>query len=293
MVDALKKGDIDWTPLYKVIEESSTMQRGVLAFHGLLRTLNVPTPYPDAVQCVGTLAVAVATLILYYLFFGKRHVKRRKDLLQELAIAQEKLHELEVQLAEAEHEDVSDEEDQERKEKRVFLEGAFDLMHYGHMNAFRQARAWGTTLIVGVNDDASIEKCKGTAPIMNNEERMVMVESCKWVDETILGVPYIMTAEYLDKIVREYKIDYVVHGDDPCIVDGKDVYELPKRLGMFRSIPRTEGVSTTDIVGRMLYLTREHHDHTYKAKRRKDSIGSTGRFLFPFCEQLLHINIAI
>ena len=49
----------------------------------------------------------------------------------------------------------------ETKRIRVWMDGAFDMMHYGHMNAFRQARALGTELIVGVNSDASIRKCKG------------------------------------------------------------------------------------------------------------------------------------
>jgi len=31
----------------------------------------------------------------------------------------------------------------------------------------------------------------------------------------------VMTPEYLEKIMKEYRIDYVVHGNDPCIVDGK------------------------------------------------------------------------
>ena len=38
-------------------------------------------------------------------------------------------------------------------EVRIFMDGAFDMMHYGHCNAFRQARAVGTYLVVGVNDD--------------------------------------------------------------------------------------------------------------------------------------------
>jgi ethanolamine-phosphate cytidylyltransferase len=55
-------------------------------------------------------------------------------------------------------------------------------------------------------------------------------------------------------------IDYVVHGDDPCIVNGKDVYATAKAKGKYMTIPRTEGVSTTDIVGRMLLMSREHHE---------------------------------
>lgn len=52
----------------------------------------------------------------------------------------------------------------------------------------------------------------------------------------------------------------MVHGDDPCIgPDGKDVYADVKARGLFRSIPRTEGVSTTEIVGRMLLMSTRHH----------------------------------
>ena len=51
-----------------------------------------------------------------------------------------------------------------------------------------------------------------------------MVRSCKWVDEVVTDVPYVMNDEYLRDIIEKYRIDYVVHGDDPCIVDGKDVY---------------------------------------------------------------------
>lgn len=150
------------------------------------------------------------------------------------------------------------------REIRIFMDGAFDVMHYGHMNAFRLGRSLGTYLIVGVNSDESITQCKGP-PLMNDNERLTMVEGCKFVDEVVPNCPYIMTSEYLDHIFEKYDVDYVVHGDDPCIVDGKDVYASAKRRGRYRSIPRTEGVSTTDIVGRMLMMTKEHHLRTRRA----------------------------
>ena len=69
-----------------------------------------------------------------------------------------------------------------RKDIRIFMDGAFDLFHYGHANAFRQGLALGTYLVVGVNDDVSITECKG-APLCNDEERLAMVRGCKFVDE--------------------------------------------------------------------------------------------------------------
>ena len=138
---------------------------------------------------------------------------------------------------------------------RIFMDGAFDLMHFGHMNAFRLAKSLGTHLIVGLNSDESIERCKGAAPLLTEDERRTMVQACQFVDEIVSNVPYVMNREYLEEAIEKYRIDYVIHGDDPCIVDGKDVYASAKEAGKYRSIPRTEGVSTTDIVGRMLLLT--------------------------------------
>lgn len=57
---------------------------------------------------------------------------------------------------------------QPKEQIRIWMDGAFDMMHYGHMNAFRQARALGTFLVVGVNDDESITACKGAPPVLNN-----------------------------------------------------------------------------------------------------------------------------
>lgn len=62
--------------------------------------------------------------------------------------------------------------------------------------------------------------CKGP-PVMNDEERLAAVEGCRFVDEVVPGVPYVMNEAYLRQVMEKYRIDYVVHGDDPCIVDGK------------------------------------------------------------------------
>jgi cytidyltransferase-like protein len=70
-------------------------------------------------------------------------------------------------------------------------DGAFDLLHYGHMNAFRLARSLGTHLIVGLNSDESISECKGP-PLMKDDERLTMVSACKFVDEVIPGCPYVV-----------------------------------------------------------------------------------------------------
>ena len=157
----------------------------------------------------------------------------------------------------------------EKKEVRIFLDGAFDLCHFGHMNAFRLARSLGTYLVAGVNSDATITACKGSAPLLNEAERITMVSACRYVDQVVV-CPYVMDAAYLEGVMTKYRIDYVVHGSDPCLVNGQDVYAAAKAMGKFRSIPRTPGVSTTDVVGRLLRLAqKENHQHCRRQQQQQ------------------------
>jgi cytidyltransferase-like protein len=53
---------------------------------------------------------------------------------------------------------------------RVYMDGCFDLMHYGHANALRQAKLLGDQLVVGVVSDEEIVANKGP-PVLSMEER--------------------------------------------------------------------------------------------------------------------------
>uniref|UniRef100_A0A673H9S3 ethanolamine-phosphate cytidylyltransferase n=1 Tax=Sinocyclocheilus rhinocerous TaxID=307959 RepID=A0A673H9S3_9TELE len=133
----------------------------------------------------------------------------------------------------------------------------YDMVHYGHSNQLRQAKAMGDYLIVGVHTDEEISKHKGP-PVFTQAERYKMVRAIKWVDEIVEGAPYVTTLETLDK----YCCDFCVHGDDITLtVDGKDTYEEVKKSGRYRECKRTQGVSTTDLVGRMLLMTKAHHSN--------------------------------
>ncbi|RZC13762.1 Ethanolamine-phosphate cytidylyltransferase isoform C [Glycine soja] len=140
---------------------------------------------------------------------------------------------------------------------RVYMDGCFDLMHYGHANALRQAKALGDELVVGLVSDEEIVANKGP-PVLSMEERLALVSGLKWVDEVITDAPYAITEQFLNRLFHEYKIDYVIHGDDPCLLpDGTDAYAAAKKAGRYKQIKRTEGVSSTDIVGRILSSLRD------------------------------------
>mmetsp|Transcript_27465 Transcript_27465/g.69306 ORF Transcript_27465/g.69306 Transcript_27465/m.69306 type:complete len:426 (+) Transcript_27465:159-1436(+) len=148
-----------------------------------------------------------------------------------------------------------------RRKTVVWIDGCYDMTHFGHFNAFRQARALGDHLIVGLNPDAEVVRYKGSAPLFKESERLQAIKACKWVDQVVENVPYVLNETYLNEVVfGEHKVDYVVHGDDPCLdAEGNDVFATSKAAGKYREIKRTEGVSTTDLVGRMLLMTKSHH----------------------------------
>lgn len=247
--------------VFRVCSESSLVATPVAFIHKSLAGLGVPeNEFPSPVTVFRVTFVIVVTLVVYYLCLGKQHMQNRKALKKELKTAQSRVRSLQIKLnALDQAEDERQLVDNPPKEIRIFMDGAFDLLHYGHMNAFRLAKSLGTHLVVGVNSDASITQCKG-APLMTDPERLAMVQQCKFVDEVVEDCPYVMSPEYLEWVIKEYKIDYVVHGSDPCYtLDGEDVYASAKASGKFRTIPRTEGVSTSDILGRILLMTKDHH----------------------------------
>ncbi|KAI9095508.1 hypothetical protein DFS34DRAFT_626090 [Phlyctochytrium arcticum] len=141
-----------------------------------------------------------------------------------------------------------------KKPVRIWVDGCFDMMHYGHANALRQAKSLGDYLVVGVHSDAEIEKHKGPT-VMNEEERYASVAACKWVDEVVPNAPYFTSIELLDK----FNCDFCVHGDDiTTLADGTDCYQAVKEAGRYVECKRTQGVSTTELVGRMLLMSSEH-----------------------------------
>merc|ERR1712013_852289 len=69
------------------------------------------------------------------------------------------------------------------------------------------------------------------------------------------GAPYVTTLKTLNK----YDCDFCVHGDDITMTaDGTDTYHLVKSAKRYKECKRTQGVSTTNLVGRMLMLSKEH-----------------------------------
>jgi cytidyltransferase-like protein len=137
---------------------------------------------------------------------------------------------------------------------RIYVDVVADLMHAGHVEFFKKAKAMGDYLIVGILSDADVASYK-RAPILTLEERAAEVRACRYVDEVITAPPMRVSEEWL----KENLIDFVVHGDD---FDEKTMcwwYGVPMQMGIFRTVPYTKGISTTNIIKRITDRYLEDH----------------------------------
>lgn len=148
---------------------------------------------------------------------------------------------------------------------RGYVDGCFDLMHSGHYNAIRQAKQLCDILVVGIHSDDEITRNKA-APVMRQDERYALMNHIKWADEIVYDVPYSPSVKTLELA----RADFCIHGDDmPVNANGESAYDEMKNLGRLKIVKRTEGVSTTDIVGRLLLLTKDHLSESYHGNIKK------------------------
>ncbi|KAI8344752.1 hypothetical protein BC941DRAFT_409528 [Chlamydoabsidia padenii] len=133
---------------------------------------------------------------------------------------------------------------------RIYSDGIFDLFHFGHAKALEQSKKAfkNVHLLVGVCNDIETHKRKGKT-VMSDVERYEAVRHCKWVDEVVRDAPWFVTQEFLDK----HQIDYVAHDAEPYgSSESGDVYAFVKDQGRFWPTERTEGISTSDLITRIV-----------------------------------------
>lgn len=123
--------------------------------------------------------------------------------------------------------------------KRILTYGTFDLLHYGHIRLLKRAKSLGDYLIVALSTD-EFNELKGKKAYHNYEKRKMMLEAIRYVD---LVIPE-NTWEQKKSDVIDYHVDVVVMGDDWA---GSDKFDYLKEYCDVVFLPRTEGVSTTQI----------------------------------------------
>lgn len=129
----------------------------------------------------------------------------------------------------------------------VYVIGVFDLFHTGHVELLRRSRELGDRLIVAVNGDDMVSEYK-RKPYMDENERLKIIESCRYVDEA-----FIIREFDNRKPLLKYNISKIVHGDDW----ERDSYlnqirvdeDFLNRQGIeMVFLPYTSGISTGNLI---------------------------------------------
>lgn len=135
--------------------------------------------------------------------------------------------------------------------RNVYCDGIYDLCHVGHKLLFQNALTFGNRLYVGVVGDKDANAYK-RPPIMSASERCAEVEACKAVTKVIADAPcFGLTRDFLDL----HQIHVVAYGEEYLerYPDPKDdpYYRVPREMGIAKPLPRTQGLSTSDLIRRI------------------------------------------
>ncbi|MBO4859277.1 MAG: glycerol-3-phosphate cytidylyltransferase [Treponema sp.] len=122
--------------------------------------------------------------------------------------------------------------------KRIITYGTFDLLHYGHINLLKRAKALGDYLIVALSTDEFNWNEKQKKCYFSYEKRKQLLEAIRYVDLVIPEECW----EQKKTDVKEYHIDTFVMGDD-----WKGKFDFLKEQCEVVYLPRTPEISTTQI----------------------------------------------
>lgn len=129
----------------------------------------------------------------------------------------------------------------------AFTNGVFDLLHPGHVDVIKAARAAGDALVVGINGDDSVRRLKGeTRPVRSQAERAYVLAALESVD-----IVTVFDEDTPLELIRYLHPDVLVKGGDyneSTIVGAADVRA---HGGDVVVVPLTPGQSTTSIIERM------------------------------------------
>ena len=134
----------------------------------------------------------------------------------------------------------------------LYIDMVADLFHYGHVESIKKIHEYKSNkqdkIYLGIHNDKTVEEYK-RKPILTMEERIKVIESCKYIDKIIPNAPLRVTDEFLK-----------LHGINKIFIPNNRTKEdnilmlsniTDKNIEII-TIPYTDSISTTNIINRII-----------------------------------------
>ena len=135
-----------------------------------------------------------------------------------------------------------------KRQKIVFTNGCFDLLHVGHVRYLQEARTLGDCLVIGLNSDQSVRLIKDPArPLISEEQRAEVLAALECV-------AYVVLFDEADPftLIDEVRPDVLVKGADWSLdkIIGADL--VSSYGGEVRRVDLVPSISTSEIINRII-----------------------------------------
>lgn len=130
----------------------------------------------------------------------------------------------------------------------VLLQGAFDIINWGHIKAFERCKEYGDYLIIALNSNTLVRKYKGRNAVLPWYQKKFIIESCKFVDKVV-------RADHFSplELLKRYDVDVYVITREWNDTKAEEIAYMKKKGGRVVYSPRFKGVvSTSQIKERLL-----------------------------------------
>lgn len=131
--------------------------------------------------------------------------------------------------------------------KIVLLQGAFDIINWGHIKAFQEAKSLGNHLIIALNTDKLLEAYKGRKAVLPYYQKKFIIESCKYVDQVIPAHQFSPLS-----LLKEYDVDVYCLTKEWEATKAKEIAYMKEKGGKVHYLPRYKGVVCTSEIKRRL-----------------------------------------
>ncbi len=138
--------------------------------------------------------------------------------------------------------------------KKVFVSGTYDILHAGHIQFFKEAKALGDYLIVSFCSSKNLLLYKGRTSAIPDDNKKILLESIRYIDKVVIGSDDGGVWDFIKSFIIEKPDILVVTEDDKyikkkmtfCKLEKVELVVLPKTL------PLATPISTTEIRANIL-----------------------------------------